>query len=690
MNSDQPVWITVAEAAVLLKLKPATVIRRIQKGFLPSRTPPDMPFTNDGKENYEIRLDALPVRLQYNYLFSHLPPEEKCSLDLVAPRSALGNAWLEEFLDISTLIREATEIKRTFHGTGNITAEMKKLAAKHHIALSTLYRLLSKPAAINWSALYDDSFYFKVPASMCLWSCDLAYALFLDSANHYSHNDIYRELEKKREQVLCTECPYHPNNTSDSKSCPKAQEFMVVPNTRKTVNRLLAHVPPQMVMYAKRGYRDWRAEYGLFVKRDRPMLVNELWQGDHHKFDVFVRIRIKQNFEGKVYEKEIAVRPTLTAWIDSATGCFVGWVISVMPNSETISEAFCRAAVLTPGVPFRGLPQAILVDCGKDYRSRLLEDTPAEIKNTEPNDTMLNKRFSGLGILPSLGVNSYHALPYHPQTKPIERYFGTIERRWISKLPGWCRCSIAERPTDFQRTLNKLLQKKELLTLEEFVDYFQNTILPEYHGSPDIETSIPELPGWSLAFDSMSPIQRYEHLEKARTITPDWNTISILKLQYSANHIVGRWGIRFKNVYYQADELANIVKNRVEILYHKVQPPYAPASITVIHNNRVLCEAFPAETRHLTGDSKALIMCDSDRQNQPAREMRQTLDKIQQSAHGILPQKVKSSPDNKSQLYDMTYGPAVDELPIENNIPQECNTASSIRKSLRFLFGDDE
>ena len=233
---------------------------------------------------------------------------------------------------------------------------------------------------------------------------------------------------------------------------------------------------------------------------------------------------------------------------------------------------------------------------------------------------MLNKRFSGLGILPSLGVSSYHALPYHPQTKPIERYFGTIERRWISKLPGWCRCSIAERPTDFQKTLNKLLQKKELLTLEEFVDYFQNTILPEYHGSPDTETSIPELPGWDLTFDSMSPIQRYENLEKARTITPDWNTISILKLQYSANHVVIRWGIRFKNIYYQADELASIVKNRVEILYHKVQPPYAPASITVIHNNRVLCEAFSAETRHLTGDASVLIMCDSDRQSHSLHE----------------------------------------------------------------------
>lgn len=29
----------------------------------------------------------------------------------------------------------------------------------------------------------------------------------------------------------------------------------------------------------------------------------------------------------------------------------------------------------------------------------VLEDTPVEIKDSEPNNTMLNKRFSGLGIL---------------------------------------------------------------------------------------------------------------------------------------------------------------------------------------------------------------------------------------------------------------------------------------------------
>lgn len=73
-------WISIADAAILLKVKPATVLRRIEKGSIPARRPDDMPFTYDGKENYEIRLDALPQRLQYQYLYSHLPESEICKL----------------------------------------------------------------------------------------------------------------------------------------------------------------------------------------------------------------------------------------------------------------------------------------------------------------------------------------------------------------------------------------------------------------------------------------------------------------------------------------------------------------------------------------------------------------------------------------------------------------------------------
>lgn len=148
---------------------------------------------------------------------------------------------------------------------------------------------------------------------------------------------IQLELEKKRDSIPCVSCPYHPSRTGpDTTSCPDPREHMAVPNHRKTINRLLKHIPPQMILYARKGYREWRAEYGLFVIRERPLLVNESWQGDHHKFDLFVRITIRKESNGKSYEKEIAVRPTLTAWMDSATGCIVGWVISVMPKETLI------------------------------------------------------------------------------------------------------------------------------------------------------------------------------------------------------------------------------------------------------------------------------------------------------------------------------------------------------------------
>ena len=68
-SASSPIWISVADTAILLKVRPATVIQRIEKGMLPARTSEKMPFTHDGKPNYEIRLDALPQRHQYQYLY---------------------------------------------------------------------------------------------------------------------------------------------------------------------------------------------------------------------------------------------------------------------------------------------------------------------------------------------------------------------------------------------------------------------------------------------------------------------------------------------------------------------------------------------------------------------------------------------------------------------------------------------
>ena len=131
-----------------------------------------------------------------------------------------------------------------------------------------------------------------------------------------------------------------------------------------------------------------------------------------------------------------------------------------------------------------------------------------------------------------------------------------------------------------------------MLTLEEFVSYFQNTILPEYHDTPDTETTIPDLPGWELSKESMSPMQKYRLLEKAKTITPDWSTICVLKMHHSSGHRVGKWGIRFKNVYYQADSCTRrkcslFISRTAGSYYHSSKQQYWRNSCLHDHNRKM-------------------------------------------------------------------------------------------------------
>ncbi len=45
----------------------------------------------------------------------------------------------------------------------------------------------------------------------------------------------------------------------------------------------------------------------------------------------------------------------------------------IEPNSDTVADSFCRAAVYTKGSDVHGLPRYIYIDNGKDYRSHRFE-----------------------------------------------------------------------------------------------------------------------------------------------------------------------------------------------------------------------------------------------------------------------------------------------------------------------------
>ena len=408
------------------------------------------------------------------------------------------------------------------------------------------------------------------------------------------------------------------------------------------------------------------------------MLVNEHWQGDHHVFDLFVRVKLKRYRNDRLYEQEVAVRPVLTAWMDTATGCLVGWCISIIPNADTIAEAFCRAVTFTVDDEFHGLPKTILVDCGKDYKSKLIENLPEDFHADNKTELCLNKRFSGLGLLPALGVEVNHALPYHPQSKSIERMFGTIEREWISKLPGWCYNSVANRPKQFYKYLDKLLKNKELLTLEEFVEKFRKEILPAYHHFR--EDSPPDMEGWIPSFSSMSPMERYHALEKPYLITPEWRTLSALKLHHAPNCKIGHQGIKFQNVYYWNDKLRFHMMEKADVFYHAVDKPLSPGSITVTVGGRFVCEAFPVRPMPFSGARQSELQEHLDVQRLHERELKSSIARINRSVSAILPETATASTtSDKVQLRDQCYA---------DNSQTKKAKAYELQKALSILFGE--
>ena len=316
-DSIKATWISTAEAATLLKIKPQTVTDRIKKGTLTGKRSPELPFTADGKENHIILLESLPEKAQLAYMM-HIYRDNGTliSVDLATPRSTFGDIWISQFINIAKLIQDAAFIRKKYQGTGKITTELKRLAGSYGISLATLYRFEGQTQAKDISLLYTDPAYLqtKLPKTMCLWSCDLAFALYLSDDKHYSQNDIQDVMDQKRTHIPCTQCPYHPDSKRegwdvDVPTCGKcgngqnkksaSVSSMIVPNNRKTLNRLLSHIPPQLILFCRRGYREWRSKYGMFSLREKPLLKNACFEGDHHIFDCFCTVKICKYKNGK-------------------------------------------------------------------------------------------------------------------------------------------------------------------------------------------------------------------------------------------------------------------------------------------------------------------------------------------------------------------------------------------------------
>lgn len=620
---EQVRYMSTTAAARLLKVDKKTIQRQIKTGGLKA----EMRKANQGGGNCGLsnmipveeilgRLDTQGLILWYESQ-SGLPTTVTAT-DLATYKAAFGEEGIKTLADRQQVVMAVDGILASAD-RGRVAA-IEELAAKCGVTSRTLRR---------WHAAYKErglaGIMDKVERkdkgktkTMCQLAADYIEAQMCDNRKFPQSLVLERLRERAAEygDAACNCCVYC--NDSDARRalkpaertkfplCDVAEGRMIIPANRYAVNRMVQTLDKAQLTYSRYGKRAWEAAYMQKTKRVKPTKVNEVWFGDHHKLDLFV-----------LDENGNLVRPWMTAWMDACSRKFVGWELTLEPNSDTVADSFCRAAVYTKGSDVHGLPRYIYIDNGKDYRSQRFEGD----RIVSEDLGLLNAEFAEKeGLLRALGVGVHHALPYRGWSKDVERAFGTLED-FVREFPGWCGDSPEERPEDNGRILRRMKERGELMTFETFAKCFAEQLLPKYENH--------------RGEDGLTPDERYHQAEKARADTPDWATMAVFKSQ-CVKRVVSTQGVRLNNQLYWHPDMTDVIREQVTVYYNRGYNP----SVTVFKGARFLCEAEPVELMALLEpdrDRVAAHMADQKRQQRRVTErlayLRQATKRISREAY---------------------------------------------------------
>lgn len=265
--------------------------------------------------------------------------------------------------------------------------------------------------------------------------------------------------------------------------------------SERTIRRYIdSQYPPAVQAFHRDGQGTWRRFFEPIVHRDYTKLpVNGIWCGDQRTMDTLLKIP-----HGNKY---LYKRPTLTLWIDVKSACAVGYHLSFE------FDAFCIALALRRGFLRFGLPSAVYMDNGKNYRSIYLngktrrfefkdvrldynKDTRLFLDAARPgerNAIIYKYNAEERGLLEALDIKVRHSRPVNnlnpgspsggvPRAKPVEPYFNIfheIER----ELPGWC----GHNTTVIPEKLKREIKADQLLTLAEYRLHVERFIEEQNH-----------------------------------------------------------------------------------------------------------------------------------------------------------------------------------------------------------------
>ena len=570
---------------------------RVNSGQYPAKKQP-CAMGAPGGESYQIAVSSLPAEAQIRYLLrTGALGGQGAEADLTAYREKYGEAGIQELLARQRAAEAGIAI-RSLQKKGCVE-QLKGLAAEQGTTVRSLYRWMDGYesqglAGLMRTVVRKDTGRWR---SICPAAYAYAYGLYMTQVKR--KKTVVHQMVLERAQKLgpeaCTECMYREGSAARRAleeqgevnhypPCTFPKETgLVVPDCRQTLDRILAAIPRDELTLARRGRKALKDDCMPMAIRAKPEQVNEVWFGDHHQMDCFVL-----DEEGK------AVRPWLTMWYDAASGFPVGWVLCKKPNTQTIIAAFNNAVLYKKASPSHGLPRMVYVDNGKDYRGKLFETG----YQTEVSLGRLNESIDTCSVLQLLHIDVTHALAYQGWSKPVERFFGTIENLYIREAPGWCGDSPEERREDFSRQLRLMTERGQLWTMDQLFEFLRDTVFPGYWSRPH------------EGYGGRRPLELYESLPRARDDEPSAEMLGVLKNKKQTRRI-GQQGVKLKNQYYWDDAMTGHAGEDVTVLYDEEDL----STITVILKGRTLCEAPVHERLQMVGEDPEVVAAHRAKQN---------------------------------------------------------------------------
>lgn len=624
-------FIDVKVAAKLTGEHLRTVYKKIDKGEY---------ALNGDEKNKKVLVSSLPIDAQLKFLekckkfaddeVSATSTEEQnvIDVDMAAYKEKFGDKGLKEFIDKYELVQKALEIELT--AKGNKTNLWGELAKNNGVSKRNLDRWVKGFKEFGAKALMKkiDRSNKGKNSSTCLAAKLMLYQKRLEK-NVQRKETVCMEMvieyaESEKGRKACENCVYREGTDArkqalddgvDVAKCEmKEKNGLKISNSNATINRILKNeITDEVLYYVFQGPKKWKAKYMHKATREKPELINEVWFGDHHVLDVFIK-----DMNGKI------VKPWLTAWLDGASGCIVGWCLSTNPNSQTIAESFAYGVCEKKDSPFWGVPTIVYTDNGRDYRSHAFEGGKLTEKSFGKG---MPFNIETDGILKQLGIENIHAKPYQGWSKPIERFFGTFADRHVRELPGWCGRHPDERNEGFDKELKKLAQQDKLFTMEELRCWLKN-VLDEYHNTEH------------SGYGGKKPIDIYLNGEKARQDKPSWALLSILKMEFTERKITTQ-GINFDNKLYWNIALSqrHLIDQKVRIRYNRENKN----TIIVIHEGKFICAANVKENLKMVKEDEEKLGEHIANQKRQEREVKERIAELTGKPAPKQPKKSKSN-----------------------------------------------